>query len=127
MNASSWYLLHKSDKFRLSLGKRGKRCDPQGNAHQDREKASDPASHLRGIISPTGALGQGYFILKSQRINFLSDSLSPFKRTLTLSQEIHFLVHYGKNEIALYFYWKSIPKRNTLKVFVVSVFERIAI
>ena len=45
---------------------------------------------------------QGYFILNSQRINYLSDGLSPFKRTYILSQEIHFLVNYRKNEIALY-------------------------
>jgi hypothetical protein len=38
---------------------------------------------------------------KSQRINSQSDSPSPFKRTLVLSQEIHFLVHYDRNEIAL--------------------------
>ena len=34
---------------------------------------------------------QGYFILGRQRINSLSDTLSPIRRTFSLSQEIHFL------------------------------------
>ena len=46
-------------------------------------------------------LDQGYFILISQIINYLSDNQSPFKRTSYLSQEINFLVDYSQNEIAL--------------------------